>query len=62
MCDAPAWLPCSIVVIVAIGFVPALVFAWVYETADISVMILVGGAVGSKAEVRLEGRVGSART
>src|SRR6202007_1243088 len=31
MFDAPAWLPRSIVVLLAIGVVPALVFAWVYE-------------------------------
>src|SRR5262249_50407009 len=31
MFDAPNWLPRSIVVLLAIGFVPALVFAWVYE-------------------------------
>ncbi len=31
MFAAPDWLPRSIVVLVAIGFVPALVFAWVYE-------------------------------
>jgi TolB-like protein/tetratricopeptide (TPR) repeat protein len=31
MFAAPDWLPRSIVVLLAIGFVPALVFAWVYE-------------------------------
>ncbi len=31
MFDAPAWLPRSVVVLLAIGFVPALVFAWVFE-------------------------------
>ena len=31
MFGAPAWLPRSIVLLVAIGFLPALVFAWVYE-------------------------------
>jgi len=31
MFDAPAWLPRSIVVLLAIGFVPALIFAWVFE-------------------------------
>ena len=31
MFDAPAWLPRGIVVILAIGLVPALVFAWVFE-------------------------------
>jgi TolB-like protein/Flp pilus assembly protein TadD len=31
MFDAPAWLPRSIVVLLAIAFLPALVFAWVYE-------------------------------
>jgi TolB-like protein len=31
MFDAPNWLPRSIVVLLAIGFVPALVFAWIYE-------------------------------
>ena len=31
MFDAPAWLPRSIVILLAIGFVPALVFAWVFE-------------------------------
>ena len=31
MFDAPAWLPRTIVILLAIGFVPALVFAWVFE-------------------------------
>src|SRR3982751_2636557 len=31
MFTAPAWLPRSIVIALAIGFVPALVFAWVFE-------------------------------
>jgi len=31
MYDAPAWLPRSIVTLLAIGFVPALIFAWVFE-------------------------------
>ena len=28
MFDTPAWLPRTIVILLAIGFVPALVFAW----------------------------------
>jgi len=31
MFDAPAWLPRTIVIVLAIGFVPALVFAWAFE-------------------------------
>jgi TolB-like protein/predicted Zn-dependent protease len=31
MFGAPDWLPRSIVIVLAIGFVPALVFAWVFE-------------------------------
>jgi len=31
MFDAPAWVPRTIVVLLAIGFVPVLVFSWVYE-------------------------------
>jgi len=31
MYDAPAWLPRSIVTLLAIGFIPALIFAWVFE-------------------------------
>ena len=31
MFGAPEWLPRSIVVLLAIGFLPALVFSWVYE-------------------------------
>lgn len=31
MFGAPAWMPRSIVALLAIGFVPALVFAWVFE-------------------------------
>jgi len=31
MFGAPAWLPRSIVVLLALGFAPALVFSWVYE-------------------------------
>src|SRR5512147_1137483 len=29
--EAPAWLPRTIVTLLAVGFVPALVFAWVFE-------------------------------
>lgn len=31
MFDAPAWVPRAIVMLLAIGFVPAMVFAWVFE-------------------------------
>ena len=31
MFDAPVWLPRSIVILIAIGFVPALIFSWVFE-------------------------------
>ena len=31
MFDAPAWVPRSVVVLLALGFVPALVFSWVFE-------------------------------
>jgi TolB-like protein len=31
MFGAPEWLPRSIVIVLAIGFIPALVFAWVFE-------------------------------
>ena len=31
MFDAPAWLPRSIVILLAVGFVPAIVIAWVFE-------------------------------
>src|ERR1043166_2496086 len=31
MFGAPGWLPRSIVVLLAIGFVPALIFSWVFE-------------------------------
>jgi TolB-like protein len=31
MFNAPAWLPRSIVVILAVGFLPALIFSWVFE-------------------------------
>ncbi len=31
MFDAPLWLPRTIVIVLAIGFVPALVFAWLFE-------------------------------
>jgi hypothetical protein len=31
MFDAPAWLPRSIVILLTIGLVPALIFAWVFE-------------------------------
>jgi TolB-like protein/Flp pilus assembly protein TadD len=31
MFDAPAWLPRSIVFLLAIGFIPALIFSWVFE-------------------------------
>ena len=31
MFNAPAWLPRSIVIVLAVGFVPALIFSWVFE-------------------------------
>jgi len=31
MFDAPAWLPRSIVIVLAVGFIPALIFSWVFE-------------------------------
>ena len=31
MFNAPAWLPRSIVIVLALGFIPALVFSWVFE-------------------------------
>ena len=31
MFDAPAWLPRSIVILLAVGFIPALIFSWVFE-------------------------------
>jgi len=31
MFEAPAWLPRSIVVLLAIGFVPTMMFSWIYE-------------------------------
>jgi hypothetical protein len=31
MFDAPAWLPRSIVILLMLGLVPALIFAWVFE-------------------------------
>src|SRR4249920_183885 len=31
MFGAPGWLPRSIVILLAIGFLPALIFAWVFE-------------------------------
>jgi TolB-like protein/Tfp pilus assembly protein PilF len=31
MFNAPAWLPRSIVIVLGIGFIPALIFSWVFE-------------------------------
>ena len=31
MFGAPDWLPRSIVILLAIGFLPALIFSWVFE-------------------------------
>ena len=31
MFDAPAWVARSVVLLLAIGFVPALAFAWIFE-------------------------------
>src|SRR5579863_66313 len=31
MFDAPAWLPRSVVILLAVGFIPVLVFSWVFE-------------------------------
>lgn len=31
MFNAPAWLPRSIVIVLAVGFIPALIFSWVFE-------------------------------
>ena len=46
MFDAPAWLPRSIVILLAICFIPALVFSWVFE--------LTPGGIKRDAEVRPE--------
>src|SRR5580765_6836943 len=35
MFGAPEWLPRSVVILLALGFIPALIFSWVFElTAD----------------------------
>ncbi len=31
MFDAPPWMPRSIVILLAVGFIPALIFSWVFE-------------------------------
>ena len=31
MFSAPEWLPRSIVILLAIGFIPALIFSWIFE-------------------------------
>jgi TolB-like protein/Tfp pilus assembly protein PilF len=31
MFEAPSWLPRTIVILLAVGFIPALIFAWVFE-------------------------------
>src|SRR3954467_3938750 len=31
MFGAPDWLPRSVVILLAIGFIPALIFSWVFE-------------------------------
>ena len=31
MFGAPAWVPRTIVIVLAIGFIPALAFAWIFE-------------------------------
>ncbi|HEV2606856.1 MAG TPA: hypothetical protein VGT79_02630, partial [Xanthomonadaceae bacterium] len=31
MVDAPAWLPRSIVILLAVGFAPTLIFSWIFE-------------------------------
>jgi hypothetical protein len=31
MFDAPDWSPRSIVILLAIGFVPALIFSWIFD-------------------------------
>src|SRR5213075_2692156 len=31
MFGAPGWLPRSIVILIVIGFIPALIFSWVFE-------------------------------
>jgi TolB-like protein len=38
MFDAPAWVPRAIVIFLVIGFVPAMVFAWVFELTPQGVM------------------------
>ncbi len=38
MFDAPAWVPRAIVILLVIGFVPAMVFAWVFELTPQGVM------------------------
>ncbi|HVR82026.1 MAG TPA: hypothetical protein VHF02_08080 [Luteimonas sp.] len=46
MFDAPAWLPRSIVMLLAIGFLPVLIFSWVFE--------LTPGGLKRDAEVKPE--------
>ena len=46
MFDAPPWLPRSIVILLAVCFIPALVFSWVFE--------LTPGGIKRDAEVRPE--------
>ena len=35
MFGAPGWLPRSVVILLAIGFVPALIFGWVFELTPV---------------------------
>jgi TolB-like protein len=51
MFGAPAWMPRSVVVLLALGFVPALVFSWVFE--------LTPDGLKRDAEVRPEDSIAS---
>jgi TolB-like protein/Flp pilus assembly protein TadD len=50
MFEAPAWLPRSIIVLLAIGFVPTMMFSWIYE--------LTPEGLKRDAEVPLEHSIG----
>ena len=47
--DAPVWVPRTIVIVLALGFVPMLIFAWVFE--------LTPDGIKRDAEVRRRNRL-----
>jgi TolB-like protein/cytochrome c-type biogenesis protein CcmH/NrfG len=58
MFGAPAWLPRSIVILLAIGFPPVMLFSWIYELTPEGLKrdaeVPAGASIGSRTAQRME--------